>query len=66
MRISQQAETGPPLTKPTTWSEEIKWMEQFIYLGSVLTSTSDSSKYIKRRLVLATTYFISLLFFLDK
>ena len=60
MGISQHTENALPLPKTTTWGEEIKWMEQFVYLESVLSSTTDSLKDIKRRLVLTSLYFKSL------
>ena len=34
--------------------EEIEWVEQFVYLGSLITSDNDCSKEIRRRIALAT------------
>jgi sorting nexin-29 len=33
---------------------EIEWVEQFVYLGSLITSDNDCSKEIRRRIALAT------------
>ena len=34
--------------------EEIEWVEQFVYLGSLITSDNDCSKEIRRSIALAT------------
>ncbi len=34
--------------------EEIEWVKQFVYLGSLITSDNDCSKEIRRRIALAT------------
>ena len=60
MKVTRHIDTGLQPSKIMIQGEEIEWVDHFVYLGSELTSTNDSSKDIKRRLALASACFKSL------